>query len=162
MSVRPETIQDRELPFTACSTHIDYVNYLKWASSIRLLWLINVGLFGFLFLIFLFFQFFFTLSWSFASSGKSSVTLIWYTPILWLSTEYSFNGTNSMGLEFVDFLLCVIALKERYSAFFNLIIKMSMTHWTQIVVLYSFFQQWKKKILIHLSILPLQLSLLVL
>ena len=67
-----------------------------------------------LFFIILFIQFFFTLqqNWSFASSGKSSVTHIWYTFILWLLVlfEYSFNDTNNMSLELLDFLLCVKAL----------------------------------------------------
>ena len=141
MSVRSETVQYRELPHSLIY-HIDYVNYLKWASSIRLLWLYKCT--------FWISPPYFLYSFnSFLHSAEALLpleSLLLYLFVLWLIAlfEYSFNGTNNLSLELPDFLLCVIALRDRNSVL-DLIIKMSMTHWTQIVVLYSFFQRMEKK-----------------
>ena len=76
--MRSETVQDRELPFAVRSTHIGCENYLKWASSIRLLWLYKYWTFW----IFLFFYSFNSFLYSAGASLPLESLLLHLSDIL--------------------------------------------------------------------------------
>ena len=54
--------------------------------------------------------------------------------------EYSYDGTDYMGLALSDPSLCIIALREGNCTLLDLVIKMSMTHWTPIDTPYTWLK----------------------
>lgn len=139
--MRSETIQDRDFPFIIWYTHFEYVNYLKWDSSITLLWFYIWWIFSWnslppsLFCSVLPLKF----SYSIASFGKPSLICLIYPYTVTFSSVWIFLQWHILHCSGIDWSLIMHRINECLELCLFQLGNHIVTHLTEIDILHIFF-----------------------